>query len=91
MDLHFTFMFACPLVMSYSQTGNNNMELKNIPQLNYAREFNIIHDKMKESKLAIKYIKRQCTVDSIQEVLSKKPLGMHFSGHGIKCTESLGE
>jgi hypothetical protein len=67
------------------------MDLKNIPQLNYAKEFNIIHDKMKESKLAIKYIKRQCTVDSIQEVLNQKPLGMHFSGHGIKCTPNLGE
>ena len=65
MKLHFTFMFACPLVMSYSQNSTNKMDLKNIPQLNYAREFNIIHDKMKESKLAIKYIKRQCTVDSI--------------------------
>ena len=81
MRLHFTFMFACPLVMSFQTLGRT--ELKHVPQLNYEKEFSIIRDKMAESRHAIRYFKRQCTVESLQEVLSLKPLGMHFSGHGI--------
>ena len=56
MRLHFTFMFACPLVMSF-QTPSKT-ELKQVPQLNYEKEFNIIRDKMAESNHAIRYFKR---------------------------------
>ena len=63
MRLHFTFMFACPLVMCYESMGRT--EYKNIPHLNYDKEFKIIKEKMIESKLAIRYVKKQCTIKSL--------------------------
>ena len=32
--------------------------------------------------------KRQCTTNSLNEILSKNPLGIHFSGHGLLNNES---
>ena len=30
--------------------------------------------------------KRPCTIDSLQSVLANRPLGIHFSGHGLLNT-----
>ena len=36
-ELHFAFMFACPLVLSF--VDNNSTKLQMVPQLNYRKEF----------------------------------------------------
>lgn len=74
MELHFAFLFACPLVMMQTK--------KAVPQLNYDKEFTKIKERM-ECSWDIKYQKRQCTYETITEVLNKHPFGIHFSGHGI--------
>jgi len=63
-----------------------------IPQLNHRKEFQIIKQKLAESKAMISITSQQCTIESLQEVLRQKPLGIHFSGHGIQNTfENVGE
>lgn len=40
----------------------------------------------------INIIKEQCTITNLQEILRKKPIGIHFSGHGIQNTyENVGD
>jgi microcompartment protein CcmL/EutN len=51
MDLHFAFLFACPLVMQQA-TG-----MSIVPQLNYDKEFTKIKERM-EGAGEIKYQKR---------------------------------
>ena len=63
-------MFASPLVMTLSKFAEKNQEIKHVPQLNHRKEFNIIKEKMEQSKIAIRYAKRQCTVESIIEIIS---------------------
>jgi hypothetical protein len=87
--LHFAFMFASPLVLRHmSATGTG---LKMIPQLSYQEEFATIRQKLIESKIKLTITKRQCTVQSIKEILKRQPLGIHFSGHGfLKKNEVAG-
>ena len=40
--------------------------------------------------MQINITKRQCTTDSLQEVLAQKPLGLHFSGHGLLNNLEMG-
>lgn len=37
--LHFAFLFACPLVMTFLDKENSKTQYKLVPTLNYEREF----------------------------------------------------
>ena len=52
-------------------------------ELNFVLEFEKILERIEAAKIKINITRRQCTSSSLQEVLSQKPLGLHFSGHGI--------
>ena len=44
------------------------------------------------AQCAITITKRQCTTESFRQVLMRRPLGIHFSGHGILNNfESVGD
>lgn len=59
-----------------------------IAQLNHRKEFQIIKQKLTESKTSISIMSQQCTDDKLTEVLRQRPLGLHFSGHGLENTFS---
>ena len=62
-ELHFAFMFACPLVLSF--VANNSTKLQMVPQLNYRKEFQIIKDKLADSKAKVTITSQQCTIESL--------------------------
>lgn len=62
-SLHFAFMFACPLALSFDSKSSNKLQM--IAQLNHRREFQIIKQKLAESKSAISITSQQCTIDSL--------------------------
>jgi len=77
-------MFACPLALSFDSQNQTKMQI--IAQLNHRKEFQIIKQKLAESKAMISITSQQCTIESLQAVLRQKPLGIHFSGHGVENT-----
>lgn len=79
--LHFAFLFACPLVLTFGQVDQEKYKL--IPKLNYEKEYANIKQRLEASQCEITIIKRQCTTESFRQVLSRSPLGIHFSGHGV--------
>lgn len=79
--LHFAFLFACPLVLSCGQVDHEKYKL--IPKLNYEKEYSKIKQRLEVSQCEITICKRQCTTESFRQVLSRRPLGIHFSGHGV--------
>ena len=56
---------------------------KLMPSLNFEKEYFKIKDNMMSAKVKLRMTKRQCTTNSLNEILSKNPLGIHFSGHGL--------
>lgn len=54
-----------------------------MPPLNFQKEFLKIKDSVCEAKVSFRMTKRQCTTNTLNEILAKKPLGIHFSGHGL--------
>ena len=54
-----------------------------MPPLNFQKEFLKIKDSMESAKVKLKLTKRQCTTDTLNEILAKNPMGIHFSGHGL--------
>ena len=75
--LHFAFMFASPLVL---QSSNN---FKLMPLLNFSKEYDAVITAIDDANYRMTIQKRQCTRKKLLEILQKKPLGMHFSGHGL--------
>ena len=84
-ELHFAFMFASPLVVQKSNSG-----FKYFPQLNFTKEFVKIRESIAAAQVQMNITKRQCTTESMQEVLAQKPLGLHFSGHGLLNNLEMG-
>ena len=91
-QLHFAFLFACPLVLSCGGNSASEEKFKIVPLLNYEKEYMKIKERLENAKCQIIITKRQCTIESFRQILTRKPLGIHFSGHGIKNTyETVGE
>ena len=89
-QLHFAFLFACPLVLSCGKVEQEKYKL--IPKLDYEKEYSKIKQRLEMSQCQIAITKRQCTTQSFRQVLMCKPLGIHFSGHGILNTyETVGD
>ena len=85
-ELHFAFLFASPPVLQ-----KQDYKYIYFPQLNHSKEFQKIRENISAANFQINITKRQCTKDSLQEILAQKPLGLHFSGHGLlNTTEQLG-
>ena len=85
-SLHFAFLFACPLILGDSAKGQT------VPQLNYVKEYAKIKERLEANKCQIQITNRQCTVQSLSQILQRKPCGLHFSGHGIQNNyESVGD
>jgi len=61
--LHFAFLFACPLVMSYELSDAFSLtKYKMIPILDHEKEFETIKAKFTQSELKVNVKRRQCTV-----------------------------
>ena len=54
-----------------------------MPPLNFEKEFLKIKESVEQAKVRLSMTKRQCTTNSLNEILCKNPLGIHFSGHGL--------
>lgn len=84
--LHFAFLFACPLVMSYEMPDATQTKYKLVPVIDHEREFSKIQAQFTKSGARVNIKKRQCTIEHLKSILQDKPLGIHFSGHGILNT-----
>lgn len=62
-NLHFAFMFACPLALSLDSKSYNKLQM--IAQLNHRKEFQTIKQKLAESKAMISITSQQCTIESL--------------------------
>jgi hypothetical protein len=77
--------------MSYTDQ-QHQIRLKDVAPLNHQAEFSKIAARLDKAGLKLSVQKRHCTVDALQSVLQEKPLGIHFSGHGLRNTfEEVGE
>jgi len=62
-----------------------------MPPLNFQKEFLKIKESIEQAKVDIRLVKRQCTSNTLNEILAKNPYGIHFSGHGLlNCELELG-
>ena len=52
--------------------------------LNFQKEFLKIRDAVAQAQLRLRLTKRQCTLSSLNEILAKNPMAIHFSGHGFR-------
>ena len=88
--LHFAFFFASPLVLSGGTTNESTFKL--MPAIDYNKEFTKIVNALSQAKVQLTLTKRQCRTDSLQEILTQKPLALHFSGHGLlNRVEDIGQ
>ena len=85
-SIHFAFMFASPLVLKKA----NDWYLY-FPPLNFKKEFVKIKESIEHAQINVNITKRQCTKDSMREILACNPTGLHFSGHGLLNNMDLGE
>ena len=87
--LHFAFLFASPLVISGK--GRRGQAYKNVyklmPPLNFQKEYCKIKESIENAKVKLRLTKRQCTTTTLNEILAKNPLAIHFSGHGLLNNE----
>ena len=63
-----------------------------MPLLNYSKEYDAVMAAIDEANYSMTVQKRQCTRKKLLEILQKRPLAMHFSGHGLLNTpDEVGE
>jgi hypothetical protein len=63
-QLHFAFLFACPLVLSCGPIEQEKYKL--IPTLDYEKEFSAIKQRLEVAQCALTITRRQCTLESFR-------------------------
>lgn len=63
-QLHFAFLFACPLVLTCGKIEQEKYKL--IPKLDYEKEYAKIKQRLEVSQCQITITKRQCTTESFR-------------------------
>ncbi len=79
-------------MLSSGNAHSSEYRFKLMPQLNFTKEFVKIKESINSAQVQLTLTKRQCTMHSLQEILAQRPLGIHFSGHGLLNTkDEIGE
>ena len=86
--LHFTFMFAMPLVFEMvDQSGG--IRIDPMQAIDYYSEYLNVQSALKYSKKQIKYRKVSGTVSNLIKVINQDTRGLHFAGHGFKQSNQI--
>jgi hypothetical protein len=59
-------MFACPLVMNYGGMSDKDERIREVPLLNYEKEYLKIKQRLEVAKCQLIITKRQCTTESFR-------------------------
>ena len=84
-------IFASPLIRRDINVQTKVDKKFQIDLLDYQKEFEGAIDGLKTSKNEIQVKKICATMDNFTLALTENPIGIHFSGHGVKNnTNELG-
>ena len=65
--------------------------VKTMPQLEFEKEYKEIKHSIGETDRLLRIKSIQATISNLTNILTKQPLALHFTGHGIENTkENLG-
>jgi len=84
-QIHLAFLFASPLMLKTSDYKYYDV----LPPISFSEEFEQIKQFIEEKKICFNYRYSVATTKNLQTALRENPLGLHFSGHGFKNTETL--
>ncbi len=82
------FSFASPLIRVRRNNGKPELnEILNVQQLDYTREYQCIKEALSNTQKSIEIKFVPGRLEDFCLALTDNPVGLHFSGHGIKSSE----
>ena len=81
-ECHFAFLHASPLVIfKHTMHGDELQPL--LWSIDYQEELRYLKDTLRKVDCDISFISSIASVNTFPSILSKNPMMIHFSGHGV--------
>ena len=80
--LHFAFIFASPLVIFREAPGGPILQPL-LWDIDFERDRKHVENILSSVTFPIKYMSGMASISSFSTILAKKPMILHFCGHGV--------
>ena len=82
-ECHFAFLHASPLII-FKHTIHGDELQPLLWSIDYQEELRHLKDTLKKVDCDINFISSQASVNTFPSIMSKNPMMIHFSGHGVR-------
>ena len=88
-ECHFAFLFASPLVIFKEMMGGQPVLQPILWDIDFMKDLKHIKTILRSVKSDVKFISSMASVSSLSSILKKKPMILHFCGHGVSLKKDL--